>query len=62
MQMSTVMEIEAAASKLPLEDLAQLLQDLQDLATARVALLESEAGEKTVSWQDLKRDLDALHG
>ena len=60
--MSTVLEIEEAASKLPLADLSQLLEDLQDLATARAALAEIKTGENPVSWQNLKQELDALHG
>jgi len=60
--MSTVLEIEEAASKLPLADLSQLLEDLQDLATARAALSEIKTGERPVSWQNLKQELDALHG
>lgn len=60
--MSTVLEIEEAASKLPLADLSQLLEDLQDLATARAALSEIQTGESPVSWQNLKQELDALHG
>ena len=60
--MRTISEIEEAASKLPLADLSQLLEDLQDLATARAALSEIEAGDKPVPWQDLKHELDAIHG
>lgn len=60
--MSTVLEIEEAASKLPLADLSQLLEDLQDLATARGAISEIKTGESPVSWQNLKQELDALHG
>lgn len=60
--MSTVLEIEAAASKLPLADLSQLLEDLQDLAAARAALSEIEEGDKPVPWSKLKQELDALHG
>lgn len=60
--MSTVLEIEEAASKLPLADLSQLLEDLQDLATARAALSEIQTDESPVSWQNLKQELDALHG
>ena len=36
--MSTLMEIEEAAAQLPSPDFVQLLEDLHDLATARVAL------------------------
>ncbi len=59
--MSTVLEIEEAASKLPLADLSQLLEDLQDLATARAALSEIKTGDKPVPWTKLKHELDALH-
>jgi hypothetical protein len=60
--MSTVLEIEEAASKLPLAELSQLLEDLQDLATARAALSEIEAGDNPIPWPKLKQELDALHG
>jgi hypothetical protein len=59
--MSTVLEIEEAASKLPLAELSQLLEDLQDLATARAALLEIESGDPPVPWPKLMHELDALH-
>jgi len=35
--MSTISEIEEAASKLPLPDFAQLLEDLWDMASERAA-------------------------
>ena len=60
---STVLEIEEAASKLPLADLSRLLEDLQDLAAARAALSEiEEGGDKPVPWSKLRQELDALHG
>lgn len=61
--MSTLMEIEEAAAQLPSPDFVQLLEDLQDLATARVALGELEENPAAaVAWDQLKRELDALHG
>ena len=61
--MSTLTEIEEAAAQLPSPDFVQLLEDLHDLATARVALGElAEDPNATVAWDQLKRELDALHG
>jgi len=61
--MSTLMEIEEAAAQLPSPDFVQLLEDLHDLATARVALGElTKDPTATVGWDQLKRELDALHG
>lgn len=59
--MSTVVEIEEAAAKLPSADFERLLEDLRDLQIARDALAEIEAGEKPVAWERLKSELDALH-
>lgn len=60
--MSTVAEIEEAVSKLPPDDFERLMEDLRDLQIARTALAEIEAGEKPVLWENLKSELDALHG
>ncbi len=61
--MSTLMEIEEAAAQLPSPDFVQLLEDLHDLATARVALgALQEDPTAAISWQKLKRELDVLHG
>jgi hypothetical protein len=61
--MSTLMEIEEAAAELPSTDFVQLLEDLHDLATARVALGDLQAEPSaTISWPKLKTELDALHG
>jgi hypothetical protein len=61
--MSTLMEIEEAAARLPSPDFLRLLEDLYDLATARVAMGElAENPSATVAWDELKRELDALHG
>jgi hypothetical protein len=61
--MSTLMEIEEAAAQLPSPDFVQLLEDLHDLATARVALGELEENPTAaVAWDQLKRELDGLHG
>jgi hypothetical protein len=61
--MSSLMEIEQAAAQLPSPDFVQLLEDLHDLATARVALGElQEDPTATISWQKLRTELDALHG
>jgi predicted DNA-binding protein len=61
--MSTVTEIEEAAGRLPPEEFAQLLEDLQDLALARAALARIESGEeKTIPWSKLRDELDAAHG
>ncbi len=60
--MSTVAEIEEAASKLPPADFEQLMEDLRDLEIARAALAEIKAGDKPVPWEHLKKELDALHG
>ena len=57
------MEIEEAAAQLPSPDFVQLLEDLHDLATARVALGElAEDPTASVGCDQLKRELDALHG
>lgn len=59
----SLVEIEEAAAKLPPGDLARLLEDLHDLEIARTALAEIEAGgDKPVRWEDLKAELDAIHG
>ncbi len=61
--MSTLMEIEEAAAQLPSTDFVRLLEDLHDLATARVALGElKEDPTATIAWDQLKRELDVLHG
>ena len=61
--MSSLMEIEEAAAQLPSPDFVQLLEDLHDLAAARVALGEmAEDPTATVAWDQLKRELDVLHG
>ena len=57
------MEIQEAAAQLPSPDFVQLLEDLHDLATARVALGElTKDPTATVGWDQLKRELDVLHG
>ncbi len=57
------MEIEEAAAQLPSPDFVQLLEDLHDLATARVALGELDQDPTTIiAWDQLKAELDALHG
>jgi len=62
-QMSTLAEIEEAAARLPSPDFVRLLEDLHDLATARVALGDlKENPTATIAWDDLKAELDALHG
>jgi hypothetical protein len=62
-QMSTLAEIEEAASQLPSPDFVRLLEDLHDLATARVALGElKEDPASAIAWDKLKTELDALHG
>ena len=47
-----------------IDDLAELQgrEDADDLAAARAVLAEIEAGEQTRDWEDVKRELDALHG
>jgi hypothetical protein len=61
--MSTLMEIEEAAAQLPSPDFVQLLEDLHDLATARVALGElAQDPTAIIAWDQLKAELDALHG
>jgi hypothetical protein len=61
--MSTLLEIEEAAAQLPSPDFVQLLEDLHDLATARVALGELAQDPTTITaWDQLKAELDALHG
>ncbi len=47
-----------------IEDLAELeaRENAEDLAAAREALGEIEAGEQPVPWATLKAELDALHG
>ncbi len=57
--MSTVAEIEEAASKLPPDDFGRLMEDLLDLKLAREVLA---SGEETIPWEKLKPELDALHG
>jgi hypothetical protein len=57
------MEIEEAAAQLPSPDFVQLLEDLHDLATARVALGELDQDPTTIiAWDQLKAELDALYG
>lgn len=57
------MEIEEAAAQLPSTDFVRLLGDLHDLATARVALGElTEDPTAAIAWDQLKRELDLLHG
>lgn len=60
--MGSVAEIEEAAASLPPDEFARLLEDLRDLEIARAALARVEAGEKPVPWEQLKPELDALHG
>ena len=61
--MSTLMEIEEAAAQLPSTDFVQLLEDLHDLAAARIALGElQDDPTAAISWPKLKTELDALHG
>ena len=61
--MSTLAEIEEAAAQLPSPDFVRLLEDLHDLATARVALGElDEDPTAKIAWGELKAELDALHG
>ena len=47
-----------------IEDLAELeaLEDAEDLAAAREEQAKIAAGEKTIPWNELKAELDALHG
>ena len=47
-----------------IEDLAELeaREEAEDLAAAREALAEIAAGEKPVPWEQVKAELDALHG
>jgi hypothetical protein len=47
-----------------IEDLAELeaREDAEDLAAAREALADIAAGEQPVPWEQLKAELDALHG
>ncbi len=51
--MSTVAEIEEAVAKLPPDDFARLMEDLRDLAAARAALAEIEAGEKPAPLEEV---------
>jgi hypothetical protein len=61
--MSTLADIEEAASRLPSPDFVRLMEDLHDLASARVALGEFEENPTaTVAWDELKAELSALHG
>jgi hypothetical protein len=61
--MSTLADIEEAASQLPSPDFVRLMEDLHDLASARVALGELEENPTaTVAWDELKAELNALHG
>ena len=61
--MSTLAEIEEAAAQLPSPDFVRLLEDLHDLATARVALGElDEDPTAKIAWGELKAELDALYG
>jgi len=61
--MSTLAEIEEAAAQLPSPEFVRLLEDLHDLATARVALGELKQDPTSkIAWNELKADLDALHG
>ena len=60
--MSTLADIEEAASQLPSPDFVRLMEDLHDLASARVALGELEENPTaTVAWDELKAELNALH-
>jgi hypothetical protein len=62
-QMSTLAEIEEAAAKLNSPDFVRLLEDLHDLATARVALGELKQDPTSkIAWNELKAELDTLHG
>jgi hypothetical protein len=47
-----------------IDDLAELeaREEAEDLAAAREALAEIAAGEKSVPWEQVKAELDALHG
>ena len=47
-----------------IDDLAELeaREEAEDLAAAREALVEIAAGEKPVPWEQVKTELDALHG
>jgi hypothetical protein len=59
--MSTLMEIEEVAAQLPSPDFVQLLEDLHDLAAARVELGElRDDPTAAISWQKLDTELDAL--
>jgi len=56
--MSTVAEIEEAASKLPPDDFERLMEDLRDLEIARAALAEIETGRQgTLSLDALEARL-----
>ncbi len=56
------MEIEEAAAQLPSPDFVQLLEDLHDLATARIALGElAQDPTAIIAWDQLRAELDVLH-
>ena len=56
--MSTVAEIEEAASKLSPKEFARLMEDLRDLQEGRAALAELQAGkEETISLDELESRL-----
>jgi len=60
--MSTLMEIEEAAAQLPSPEFVQLLEDLHDLATARIALGElAQDPTAIIAWDQLRAELDVLH-
>ena len=63
-KIQTLSEERAARVISLIEDLAELeaREDAEDLAAAREALADIAAGEQPVPWEQLKAELDALHG
>jgi hypothetical protein len=63
-KMQTLSDERAARVVSLIEDLAELeaREEAEDLAAAREALAEIAAGEKPVPWEQVKAELDALHG
>ena len=63
-KMQTLSEERAARVVSLIEDLAELeaREAAEDLAAGREALAEIAAGEKTVPWEKVKAEMDALHG
>ena len=63
-KMQTLSEERAARVVSLIEDLADLeaREDAEDLAAAREALARIAAGEQPVPWEEVKAELDAIHG